>query len=74
MEVHFSAEVEAKLSSLAAREGRDRQALVVEAVERMIDYDQWFRAEVEAGMAAADRGEFVEHEEVAALIERRYPA
>jgi predicted transcriptional regulator len=29
--------------------------------------------EVEKGLAAADRGEFVDHEEIRKLIDRRYP-
>ena len=73
MEVHFSADTERKLVRLAEQQGRDSESLIVEAVERMIDYDQWFLAEVEKGLAAADRGEFVEHEQVGALIDKRYP-
>ena len=38
--------------------------LVVEAVQRMVNYDEWFIREVEKGIAAADRGEFVDHDEV----------
>jgi predicted transcriptional regulator len=74
MEVHFPVTVQEKLSRLAAQQGRDSQALIVEAVERMIDYDQWFIAEVEKGLAAADQGDLIEHGDVAALIEKRYPA
>jgi hypothetical protein len=36
-------------------------------------YDEWFIREVEKGLAAADRGEFIEHEEIGKLIDRRYP-
>ncbi|HZD48384.1 MAG TPA: hypothetical protein VE178_06535 [Silvibacterium sp.] len=72
MEVHFSAETQEKLSRLAAQQGRDSGALVVEAVERMIDYDQWFATEVDKGLAAADRGEFIDHGQVGALIDKRY--
>jgi predicted transcriptional regulator len=37
---------------------------VVEAVERMVSYNEWFIREVEKGIGAADRGEFIEHSEV----------
>jgi predicted transcriptional regulator len=47
---------------------------VQEAIERFVDYDGWFIQQVEKGLAAADRGEFVEHEEIGKLINRRYPA
>jgi predicted transcriptional regulator len=73
MEVDFTPDVEAKLASLAPKQGRDRKALVREAVERFVSYDEWFIREVEKGLAAADRGEFIEHEEIGKLIDRRYP-
>ena len=69
----FTPDLEAKLARLAAQQGRDTKALVREAVERFVNYDQWFIREVETGLAAADRGEFVEHEEIGRLIDRRYP-
>jgi len=53
-----------KLTRLASEQGRDSEALVVEAVERLVNYDEWFLQEVEKGLAAADRGEFVDHEDV----------
>jgi predicted transcriptional regulator len=73
MEVRLKPDLEAKLSRLASEQGRDREALVVEAVERLVNYDEWFVQEVEKGLAAADRGEFVEEDEIRKLIDRRYP-
>lgn len=73
MEVHLSPDLQAKLAQLASEQGRDSEALVVEAVQRMVTYDEWFIREVEKGIAAADRGEFVDHDEVKRRIERRYP-
>lgn len=73
MEVHLSPDLQAKLAQLASQQGRDSEALVVEAVQRMVNYDEWFIREVEKGIAAADRGEFVDHDEVKRRIERRYP-
>ena len=72
MEVRFTPDLEAKLSRMAAEQGRETQALVVEAVERIINYDEWFAREVEKGLAAAERGEFSDHEDVRKLIDRRY--
>jgi len=40
----------------------------------MVNYDEWFLAEVENGLAAAERGHFVEHRDLRKLIDRRYPA
>jgi predicted transcriptional regulator len=73
MEVDFTPALEAKLDQLAAERGRDAKALVREAVERLVDYNEWFIREVEKGLAAADRGEFIEHEEISKLIDRRNP-
>ena len=73
MEVRLKPDLEAKLSRLASEQGRDRESLVVEAIERMFNYDEWFVQEVEKGLGAADRGEFVEEEEIRKLIDRRYP-
>jgi len=72
MEVNLSPELQAKLNRKAAEQGRDTESLVREAVERLVDYDERFIREVETGLAAADRGEFADHEEVGKLIDRRY--
>jgi len=74
MEVRFDPDLQAKLTRLATEQGRDSEALVVEAVKRMVSYDEWFLKEVEKGIAAADRDEFVDHEDVRKLIDRKYPA
>ena len=73
MEIDFPPELEGKLNRIAAEQGKDSAALVFEAVERLVGYDEWFVREVEKGIAAADRGEFVEHAEVLAMIDKRYP-
>jgi len=73
MEVTLTPDLEAKLTRLANEQGRKVEALVLEAAERMVDYDEWFIGEVEKGLAAADRGEFIEHEDIGKLINRRYP-
>ncbi len=72
MEVRLKADVEQKLSALAAREGRSAEALVEEAIEHLIDYDAWFLAEAEKGLNSARRGEWVDHSEVRRLIDARF--
>jgi predicted transcriptional regulator len=47
-------------------------SLIQEAVERLLNYDEWFARQVEEGLSAADRGEFVEHDEIGKLINSRY--
>jgi predicted transcriptional regulator len=72
MEVRLSPELETRLASLAARQGRNVEALAKEAIERLVDYDEWFLAEVAKGRTAAKRGEFIDHEDVRKLINSRY--
>ena len=70
MEVKFSPELQAKLESIAAQQGRDSASLVHEAVERLIRYDDWFMRQVEEGLSQIERGEVLSHEEVAARMEK----
>jgi predicted transcriptional regulator len=37
-----------------------------------IDYDEWFRSEVEKGRASAPESRMLEHDDVAARMDRRY--
>jgi predicted transcriptional regulator len=70
MEVNLTPELQAKLDEVAAQQGRDAQSLVQEAVQRMLEYDQWFVSEVEKGLAQIERGEVLEHDEVGTRIEK----
>jgi predicted transcriptional regulator len=73
MEVRLNPDLQAKLVRIAAERGIDAEAVAKEAIERLVDYDEWFARRVEEGLAAADRGEFIEHEDVGKLIDGRYP-
>ena len=70
MEVHFSADKEARLRDVATRTGRDAAELVEEAVDRMLEYDTRYLEAVEEGLAAARRGDLLEHELVVDRIEQ----
>ena len=70
MEIHLSPNVEAKLARIAAERGRDAEVLAREAIERLVDYDEWFIKEAEKGLAQIDRGEVLTHEEVGARVEK----
>jgi predicted transcriptional regulator len=74
MEVPLTSDQQAKLLRMATEQGRAAETLVQEAVERLVNYDDWFLREVEKGLAAADRGEFVEHDDIRKMIDSRYPA
>lgn len=70
MEVYFTPEQEAQLSHLAEYAGIGPEHLVKDAALRLLKEDEHFRAAVHKGIASADRGEFVEHDEVWANIEK----
>jgi len=72
MEVNLNPDLQARLTRLAADRGSDAGTLVQEAVERLVDHDEWFLREVREGLAAADRGELIDHEDVGKLIDSRY--
>jgi predicted transcriptional regulator len=69
MEVHFTPEQEAQLVQIATLEGTDAERRVKDAALRLLEEDARFRAAVREGIAEADRGEFVEEEEMAARLE-----
>jgi len=69
MEVHFTPEQEAQLAQVAAKEGTDAERMVKDAALRLLE-DARFRAAVREGIAHADRGEFIEEEEMDARLEQ----
>ena len=73
MELNLRPDLQAKLAVLAAEQGCETEALVEKAVERLLNYDAWLIAEVEKGLAEAERGELIDHEDVLKMIEQRYP-
>jgi predicted transcriptional regulator len=71
MEVVLSPDLQAKLTRMAHERGTNAQALAREAIERLVDYDEWFVREVETGLAQIERGETLTHDEVGARLEKR---
>jgi len=70
MEVHFTPEQETQLSRIATHAGTDVEELVRDAALRLIREEARFRAAVREGIAQADRGEFIEEEEMDARLEQ----
>jgi predicted transcriptional regulator len=74
MEVHFTPEQEARLAEIATSAGIDAETLVKDAalrlVQRQQEEDARFRAAVHEGISQADRGEFIEEEEMDARLEQ----
>ena len=70
MELHFTPEEEAHLAQIASKEGTDAERLVKEAALRLLESDARFRAAVRKGVAQADRGEFIDEQEMDARLEQ----
>jgi predicted transcriptional regulator len=72
MEVHFTPEQQARLAQLATKAGTAPERLVTNVVTRYLDEEARFLAAVEKGIAAAQRGEFIEEEEMDARLEAMF--
>ncbi len=70
MEIHFTVEQEAQLAKIASTAGTSPEVVVRDATLRLLQDDSRFRAIVREGVAQADRGEFVEEEEMDARFEK----
>jgi predicted transcriptional regulator len=70
MEISLAPEVEERLARIASEAGKAANQVVQELVADYLDHDEWFRREVQKGLASLDGGKFVSHEEVGRQIER----
>jgi predicted transcriptional regulator len=71
MEVNLSPDLEAKLARIASQRGCDAEAVARDAIERVVNYDEWFIGEVDKGLAQIERGEVITHEAVGSRLEKR---
>jgi predicted transcriptional regulator len=74
MEVHFTPEQQAQLTQIAAKAGTVPERLVTKVVARYLGEEARFLSAVEKGLAAAERGEFIEEEEMDARLEAMFKA
>ena len=72
MEVHFTREQEAQLAQMATKAGTKPERLATDVLVRYLDDEARFFAAVERGIAAAERGELIEEQEMDARIERMF--
>jgi predicted transcriptional regulator len=74
MEVHFTPEQQAQITQIAAKAGTVPERLVTNLVVRYLSEEARFLAAVEKGIAAAERGDFIEEEEMDARLEAMFKA
>lgn len=72
MNLQVPPELEAKLTRLAAETGRTADQVALDLLASSVDHDEWFRGEVEKGRTAAREGRLIDHDDVAARMDRRY--
>ena len=70
MEVHFTPELEAKLTHSAARQGRNPDELVQDVLTRYFEEEARFVEAVKRGEEAFERGEYLTHEQVGERLKR----
>ena len=57
-----------RLDQLAEKLDRSRSYMAAQAIEDFVARQEWQLAEIEAGLAEAERGEFANEQELAAVI------
>jgi len=72
MDADFTSEQETQLTRIAAEAGTSPELLVTKVMMRCLDEQTRFLAAVERGIAAADRGDFIEEEEMDARLEAMF--
>ena len=70
MEVRLQPAKEEQLAQIAAQRGLKPDELAQQVLSKYLEDDSRFIEAVNLGLASADRGEFVEHDEVRAKIQQ----
>ncbi len=74
MDLHVPPELEAKLNRLAAGTGHNAEQVALDLLTNSVEYDGWFRREVETGRVSAREGRVLDREDLLARIDKRYDA
>jgi len=70
MEVRLQPDKEAQLAQIAAQRGVKTDELAQQVLSRYLEDDTRFIEAVNLGLAAAEHGDFVEHDEVGAKLQQ----
>lgn len=68
MEISFSERQQRILAARSAESGRSVGDLIAEAIDRMVDDQNWFDAQLQVGVDQMERGEFLEEDEMDARV------
>lgn len=72
MDLHVPQDLADKLSMLA-KSGRTAGQLALDVLAQSVEYDQWFRAEVDKARTSVREGHLLAHDDVAARFAPRTP-
>jgi predicted transcriptional regulator len=59
-----------RVDNLARTLSRSRSWVINQAIERFLDYEEWFVKEVEDGLAEVEKGEIATREEIEAKFRK----
>jgi predicted transcriptional regulator len=74
MKIDLTADQETRLEQLAEKAGIVPERLVTKVIARYLDEESRFLAAVEKGIQAAERGDFIEEDEMDARLEAMFKA
>lgn len=63
-------DVAERLNQLAQKLDRSRSYMAAQAIEDFVAREEWQLAEIEVGIAEADRGDFVSDDDVARVVSK----
>lgn len=63
LDTPIDVETDRKLTAYADAQGRTKADIVSDALERYLDYEAWFRRQVEEGLRADAAGEVLDHDD-----------
>ncbi len=69
--VRLNARTLKRVDGLARAMSRSRNSVISDAVEKYLDYEEWFAREVHKGLKEARAGRVVDHDAVVAEWERK---
>ena len=59
-----------RIDGLAKELSRSRSWVITQAIDRFLEYEEWFVQEVKEGLAEAERGELATQDEVVARFRK----
>jgi predicted transcriptional regulator len=68
--VHIPKTLAKRLERVATLSRCKPDAIVKSAIEERLEYEEWVLKEIEAGIAEADRGEVITHDELKQQLEK----